>query len=189
MPITQSPKVLAFIEGTMEKLFVNNNFHYVQVIPLSNGSGWTTQSICKQICTLFAAKNMNADQIIVWIDKEKQSCSAAEFAAAIRSALVAEGAEHDKIFICVPDRMTENIILSDEEIIHAEFEDPNYVYKDNGFNGKYILSEMFKKKGVNYKETFHGVNMLKKIRLSRCAKNNLSVQNFMNGMSVPCWGF
>jgi len=26
---TQYPKIIAFVEGTMEKIFINNNFHYV----------------------------------------------------------------------------------------------------------------------------------------------------------------
>lgn len=186
MPATLYPRVLAFVEGSMERLFFNNNFHYVDVVSLSNGNGWTVETLCNQIGTKFAVKSSNPDLIVVWLDMEKQTCSPQHFRDAIRSELVCRGALSSKIAICLPNRMTENIILADEEVISGEF-GKTYTYHGDGNHGKNILKQLYLETGKSYRETFHGVTLLKKVRLSRAARRSPCVEAFLADIHVPCW--
>src|SRR5688500_14617193 len=83
MSETPYPKVLAFLEGMMERFFFNNNFQYVDVIPVSNGLSVSLESMCKSIETGYRAKNMNPDYVVVWVDHEGRSESAADMRAVI----------------------------------------------------------------------------------------------------------
>ena len=72
----------------MERMFINNNFHYVRVITVSNGSGWAVATLCKQIGSKYTISNCDPDFVIVWLDKEKQTCSIDEFGNAMRVELI-----------------------------------------------------------------------------------------------------
>ncbi|MCA3755554.1 MAG: DUF4276 family protein [Phenylobacterium sp.] len=187
MQATLSPKILAFVEGDMERQFCNQNFRYVHVVEIRNGSGWKLDAICGQISSKFKALNLNADQIVVWIDKENQNCSRQEYARAIMESLVSAGANPSRVHICLPDKMTENIILADEALIRGFFNKPGYTYAGDGCNGKHILKGLFAEIEGNYKETFHGVQLLKKVRLSRAAGKTASAAEFLATMKLSCW--
>jgi hypothetical protein len=182
-----SPNILALIEGKMERLFVNTNFPYVEVVSIDNGSGWTHDRLCDQISTKFYAKNTAPDLIVVWLDREKQDVDLGLFREGIIKALCERGANPDTIAVYIPDRMTENVILSDEVVIRAEFDNPDFVYAHAGKNGKSALSEMYKQTGVNYKETQHGVRLLKKVRLTRASNHCERLKLFIEELSTPCW--
>lgn len=187
MQATHSPKILALVEGDMERMFCNMNFGYVHVVEISNGSGWTVEAMSKQISSKFYTKNMNADFVIVWIDKEKQACGIEDYKAAILKSLVDRGADPAKVHICMPDKMTENIILADEDMVRQYFAIDDYQYAGDGTNGKSIMKELFKGKGENYKETYDGVRLLKKVRISRAARSSKSAAEFYEGLKLPCW--
>lgn len=189
MQTTRSPKILAFVEGMMERMFINGSFGYVDVITMSNGSGWKIEKICEILSSKFFTKNVNPDLIIVWLDRESHAVSVEEFRQKIIDSLVARGAPADRIFVCIPDKMTENVILSDVELIRNEFNIPSYEYISDGENGKAYLKNLFKEKSINYKETIHGVKLLKKMRLKKCLPHNKSVDLFLGGLEVPCWWF
>jgi hypothetical protein len=186
MPATHYPSILAFVEGTMERIFINNNFHYIKVVTVSNGSGWAVPALCKQIGSKYAINNSNPDLVVVWLDKEKKVCSLDEFGAAIRAELIERGADPNKLAICIPNRMTENIILADEIIIRKEL-NMEYTYIYEGTNGKRVLSELFGKAEKTYRETTDGVRLLKKLRLERAARKSPSASYFIRQLSVPCW--
>jgi hypothetical protein len=181
------PNILAFVEGAMEQLFINNNFHYVEVIPVSNGSGWSVDALSTQIVTFYLARDANADAFVIWLDRERRPESADAVCDAIRKALSAAGADVAKIHILVGDKMVENIILSDQDFIRSTFGDPTYVYEHEGKGGKHILKSMYKAIGENYRETKHGVAAMKAIRLQRCAQNSPSVLSFLRTFKFPCW--
>lgn len=175
----------------MERKFVNTNFSYIELVPVSNGTSWTLEAICREIANKYRVKNYNPDIVIVWIDLEKQACGSEGVAAAIRTALIGEGADPNRLCVCVPDRMTENLILADEQAIAEAFGLEGYTYCGDGQHGKHKLSTMFKAANQNYKETFHGVNLLKRIRLSRSANASESAAAFYRSISplAACWWF
>jgi len=172
----------------MEKLFVNNNFRYVELVPISNGKSWTIDAIANQITSKYVTKNYNPDIIIVWLDREDESRPADSMKIKIREALGACGVELNIIHILIPNRMSENIILSDNEVMREVFNDPNYYYKYEGENGKGILKDMYRNKNCSYKETAQGAMLLKKIRINRCALNSKSVKDFYDNFPLKnCW--
>lgn len=182
-----SPSILAFVEGSMEALFINRNFRYVRVVPIKNGCGWSVPALCEQIRTFFKARNFSGDHVTVWLDRESRVETSAQISDAIRAMFTEEGLSTQKLSIMVCDKMTENVILADENFIREEFALPDYAYDAEGTGGKHRLSELFKRAGVSYKETFHGSNCLKKIRLRRSGASSPSVLSFLNSMTLDCW--
>jgi len=183
----QFPKVLAFVEGSMERMFINLNFHYVTVIPVANGRSWSASAMGRQISSFYKAKNFNADTILVWIDRESRQETPADLRDQIREDLTTAGAPAERIHILVADKMSENIILADECLMRTELNDPGYVYEDEGKNGKHVLSSAFKERGIDYKETKSGVALLKKCRLAESAKKSPSVAALLETLTLPCW--
>jgi hypothetical protein len=173
----------------MEKLFVNNNFSYVELVPVSNGSSWAPEALARDISNKFRQKNYPADLIVVWLDLEKQACGSAELSSIIEEHLVDAGADRDKVCVCVPDRMTENIILADQEAIKSELADPEYIYSYEGKNGKVILKDLYMRRNVVYRETSHGVRLLKKIRIENSAATSPTAKKFYDKLSaaLSCW--
>ena len=161
---------------------------YVHVIPVSNGSSWTLKNICADIVSKYRVARANPDFVVVWMDREKQACGSAGVEHAIRAALIKEGVDSGKVHICIPDRMTENIILADEAVIRQELGNPAYSYSSEGMNGKSVIRSLFKATNRNYKETFDGVQLLKKMRLVRCAQTSASADRFYQQVKhVNCW--
>lgn len=187
MQTTHSPKILAFVEGEMERIFINNNFSYVRLVPVQNGDGWSVELMCKQIVSKFLVYGGNPDLIIVWIDREDREISSEEFGEAIKSSLVKNGAIAERISLMISDRMSENIMLADEEAMRLEFGIDTYKYDFEGQRGKGIMSKLMKDAGNRYKETSDGVRLLKKIRLGRSALNSPSVSRFLSVMQLDCW--
>lgn len=181
------PKVVAFVEGDMEQLFINNNFNYVRVVSVSNGTGWSTDALAGQIETFYGAEDYHNWWVIVWIDRERREENAEEIEDVIRSRLEAAGASAAQIKVLVADRMSENVILADHKFMTSEFGDVSYEYSALGKGGKHILKQMYKSRNINYKETRHGVAALKRIRLWRSAQNCPAVHRFVTINPLNCW--
>ena len=180
--------MIGFIEGSMEKQFLNLNFDYLRVIPIQNGIQWTCNQLCNQIVNAYLALNYHGD-VFVWLDRERRTETAAFIRSEIRASLIASGADPDRLYILVSDRMVENMILADEVAIRQEFNDPTYVYNYEGSGGKHILKTMYRAQDVNYKEMVQGAKLLKKIRVSNSAANSPSVAAFYDECGLNCLWF
>lgn len=178
--------MIAFVEGSMERQFLNANMNYVHVVPVQNGISWNLERMCLQISTAYQALNRNCD-VIVWIDREGRSETSHEIGDQIRDALISCGADPLAIHLLINDRMVENVILADENAIRDEFGDPNYIYSFEGHSGKSILKAMFGSIDINYKETNHGVKLLKKIRISRSSQKSPTTARFLSTFTQDCW--
>ena len=178
--------MIAFVEGSMERQFLNNFMKYVHVVPVSNGITWTVDRMCGQITTAYEALDLPGT-VFVWIDREGRVETALEIYDRIRISLLNAGAPPEDTHILINDRMSENVILADEQIIRAEFGDPEYTYTMAGLSGKAKLKTMFGNRGIHYRETNHGIKLLKKIRLSRCALACASTARFMETFVSECW--
>jgi hypothetical protein len=128
-----------------------------------------------------------AEKVIVWIDREGRQETSEEIKQALTISLIDAGASVAQLAICVPDRMTENFILADEELVRAEFGLENYVYEGDGCNGKAKIKSMYKELSISYKETFHGANLLKKVKMSNSSENSGSSRSFSNKFDALCW--
>lgn len=178
--------MLAFVEGDMERQFINMNFKYVRVIPVHNGVTWTVEQLCNQVTTAYKALDQNIETI-VWLDRERRQESAEQIRTSMRQSLLDAGANPDLLHIIVSDRMTENIILADNAVIRDTFNTENYDYDYEGQHGKGILKDMYKAIGINYKEMIHGVALLKKVRVKECAKSSACLLDFVTTFTKSCW--
>lgn len=187
MPATPCPRIIAFVEGTMERTFLNNNFDDIHVVTVANGDTWPVSRIAADIASKYSTRNVCYEKIIVWIDRESRAISANEIAAEIKSNLVSIGIDETKIAVCIPDRMTENIILADIELIRNHFELEHYSYGGDGLHGKNVLCSLYQAKGVHYREMTHGLTLLKKMRMQRSAVNSNSAREFVHQLNIACW--
>jgi hypothetical protein len=103
------PKVLVFIEGHMERMFLNNTFPYAEAISVSNGIAWTVPALCKQIATRFRARNFYGDAVVAWVDREKRNETAGEIRQALLNALIDAGSPPETTHIPINDRMSETL--------------------------------------------------------------------------------
>ena len=181
------PKILAFVEGKMERMFLNNNFHYVTVIPVANGTSWSLTAMADQIESRYRARNFFGDAIVIWIDRERREESAEELSQVIRDRLVSVGAIGGNIHILVGDRMCENIILADEDLMRDQTGDPNYTYAGDGCHGKHALKSALQASGKGFSETGTGVMLLKKTSLLAASTKSPSVLAFVNTFEMACW--
>lgn len=184
MQATSSPKIIAFVEGTMEKLFINSNFPYVHLVPIDNGITWPLDKIAAKIGSGYAVLGYRFDYVFVWFDREDRSETSAEIKKIVESVLIENGSDLSNVYICIPDRMTENVIISDVTLMQEEFKFDEYCYDHEGKNGKVILKKLFKECGRVYKEVPDGISLLKRLRLSRC--QSLAAES-VRAFSAPCW--
>lgn len=181
------PSIIAFVEGKMERLFINNNFHYVDVVPVSNGISISAEKLASNIASLYRAKSKLPDYIVVWVDGEGRPQSSKQIRKLIWDEMVAAGAPDERLRIGVPDKMSENWIMADQDLIRSEFALPNYVYAGDGTNGKHSLKMLCLAANITYKETKIGSNLLKKMRLSRASDFSPSASDFSLAVDGECW--
>jgi hypothetical protein len=62
-----------------------------------------------------------------------------------------------------------------------------YSYQYEGQSGKSILKLLHAAMDEHYKETKHGVALLKQVDLHHSAACSPSVQEFIAGWTLPCW--
>jgi hypothetical protein len=178
--------MLAFVEGSMERQFLNSNFKYVRVVPVKNGISWSKEQLARQIVSAYLAYD-KPEEVVVWLDREGRTDSVEELRQYLISELTSAGSQLMQTHVLVNDQMSENIILADEDVIRDEFGDEAYVYRHEGLNGKSRLKDYFKTKDINYKEMINGAQMLKKIRLRNCARSSACVQSFLTTFDRECW--
>jgi hypothetical protein len=183
----RSIKIVAFVEGTMERNFLNQNFPYAHVITLQNGDSWSVERLCEQIESKFKVYGGNPDIVVVWLDREHRIETASAMKQKLRDNLKDRKLCGCKIAVCVTDRMSENMILADSELIKAEFGIDDYSYIGDGHNGKSFLKQLYKNVSKNYRETVHGIHLLKKIRLSKAALESIFVKEFLDELTLDCW--
>lgn len=178
--------MLAFVEGSMERQFINANFKYIRVVSVSNGITWTVERLCEQITTSYKAFDYNGETF-VWVDREGREATAGEIRADIQQSLLNAGADPDRLHVLVNDRTSENVILADEDAIRDEFDKPDFIYTYEGQNGKRYVKDLYRESGDVYKEMVQGVRLLKKIRLSKSALNSPCVNDFVSSVNTDCW--
>jgi hypothetical protein len=186
MPTTPCPKFLLFVEGTMERVFINSNYPKYTVIPVENGNSWTTSRLCDQIISKYKAKKIYPEAVIVWFDREENAHSSQEIAQSVRSSFEDVGYPSTKVHCLISDRMVENLILSDEVMMKEYLQDESYEYCGDGTHGKSKLKEIFKNLGREYKITTDGPKLLSKMRLSRSALKSHFASDFVTLFDYEC---
>lgn len=156
-------KMVFIVEGDLEKKFLEGQCKkhlIIRKIP-SNGDSVSIERIAMMIKTIISLIN-NPGNIFVIIDREGRAESAIDLEQLILDRLsgVAPGCQ---ISIHVADRMIENWILAEKNVLTAEsLVVEETIESFEGCGGKSKLKAAFKKINSSYSETVDGVRLLER---------------------------
>ena len=173
-----------FVEGHLEKKFIQQICKGKVVRMLAcNGKAVSTQAIAKRIashCRLLGGKHY---PIVTWVDLESRNVSAVEFAADLLQSVRDEGVIDDLI-IGVADKMIENWILADREVVlESSNRKRQYPTEIEGLYGKGLIKKLI----PNYHETTTGVYLLKKCRPSKMVASPSFNAFYQQLAGLDCW--
>jgi len=154
------------VDGVTEKRFVQAicTDHPVKLTNL-NGNSVTTAALAKQLASLIRLWKQRYYPVVVVVDLEKRSQSAAEFATDLRVALEQHGID-DLLVIGVADQMIENWMIADPDL-WPEQEIPENV---DGRSGATVLKRYMKE----YDKAANGPQLLQRSRASEIGRRSPS---------------
>lgn len=165
------------VDGHLEKKFIQHICPgYVVRILQCNGEQVAIKEIAKRVITQCKLLKGRYRPIVVVIDREGRSKTANKVGETLLSC-IREAGINDDIIIGVADRMIENWILSDFDIVKKVKPRSRRSWGNipDGFSGKNRLRKIL----GGYHETTDGVDLLIKCRPSKM-KNSQSFQTFFN---------
>lgn len=179
-----SSTVAFLVDGQLEQKFIQQicKGKVVRVLGC-NGNSVSTLAIAKRIATLCRLFGGKYYPIVVLVDREDRRASAAIFAADILQSAMNEGVEDDLI-VGVADRMIENWILTDREVVLERAKSGRrYPPSVEGLGGKGLIKKLI----PNYHETTTGVELLKKCspRLMQASPSFKAFYQQLAGLG--CW--
>lgn len=149
------------VEGHLEHKFLAETSNgKIRILKLSNGKQVSPAALAKQVHAQVRAAQGQPPYVIVIADREKRKQSALQLEADITSELT-KLSFPGRFHVHVPDMMIENWILADAGALAKEGLNPNVANGTEGCHGKGKLSEAFRNRNKNYKETIDGVRLLK----------------------------
>lgn len=159
------------VDGHQEKKFIQRACPGIPVRIINlNGDDVEIQAIVKHVGSLIRLLGSRYYPIVIIIDREGRDKTSETLCAEIIQGLREEGIADDLI-VGVADRMIENWILADNEIVCG---DEGFQKKPpddcEGLNGKKVIKECIR----NYQETTVGVELLLKCRASRIREKSSS---------------
>lgn len=176
--------VAFFVDGHLEKYFIQDvcKGKVVRMIGC-NGKNVSTQAIAKRIASLCRLLGGRCYPIITCIDREDRTISADKLSSDLLKAIRDEGISDD-IIIGVADKMIENWILVDKDVVlERANKGKKYPYKIEGLGGKGLIKKLI----PNYHETTIGVELLKECRPSKMVSSR-SFKNFYKKIDkFDCW--
>jgi hypothetical protein len=170
-------KAAFLVDGHLEQKFIQRTCSSRPVRRINcNGRNVATSAVAKRIATQCRLLGNRHYPIIVIIDREDRPETSRKISSQLLSYLKEEGII-DTIIIGVADRMIENWILADADIVnhHESCKKATPCYSE-GCNGKNVLERCLD----HYHETTIGVELLLNCRVSRIKENSQSFSDFFN---------
>ncbi len=172
-------KAAFLVEGELEKKFVEKIYpnHPVQKIGC-NGDEVCIEAISKHIATKCRLYNNRYYPIIIIFDREDRTASISELKRDLLTQLSIEGI-NDTFIVGISNRMVENWILADEEIVkqYTNTKKP-FLNTFEGLDGKKEIKKFL----PTYHETTDGVELLLKCRASIIKNKSISFTEFFNDL-------
>ena len=172
------------VDGHLEKKVVQNLCpgSVVRIINC-NGDSVKLKVIAKKIASQIRLLGNRNYPIVIVIDRENRTESASQISKSLQDEL----AMHDlsvEIIIGVADRMIENWILADKQMLSEEF--PNTINTNipvEGSHGKNKIKKIF----PSYHETTDGVKLFLKADPIKIYRNSQSFKSFVEKINhVEC---
>ncbi|PSL28344.1 DUF4276 family protein [Chitinophaga ginsengisoli] len=146
-----------------------------------NGKDVSISVMAKKIASHIRLLNNRYYPIIILVDKENRNIEHEEMVEQIREELVREGVTTQDLRIGVADRMIENWILGDWEVLNGGNSDRPT--KTDGCNGTSIIKKVKK----SYDKTTDGVDYFIAAKQSSIYVNSPSYKHFIDQLSdIAC---
>lgn len=170
------------VDGFTEKLIIN------QLCPGNpirrtdlNGKSVTIKAIANKISSLIRLLNNKHYPIVVVIDRENRHEDCITIIENLKKELIDNGHENEDIRISVADKMLENWIIADWELIDDIKNKPEVTDSLNG-------SSEIKKKLGSYGKTTDGVSLFLKANPLTMYKNSPSFKSFIDNLEdIDCF--
>jgi hypothetical protein len=177
------------VEGDLEQKFIQNTCPGCKVQKINcNGDDVSLEAIAKRVGSLGRLVHERHSPLVVIFDRERREETSEQIEAKFREILAHEQLQVP-VIVGIPDRDTENWILSDYETfassakLKADAEEACY----EGKNGKSVIKRAIGPER-SYVETIDGVAWLKAARPSVMRQNSASFCRFVEALSaLPCW--
>jgi len=175
-------KLVFLVDGRLEQKFIQSVCPGQPVRYINcNGDDVAIETMAKFIASLIRILDNKYYPIVIVIDRESRDITSCDMCSVLLRYLKENEEVQDKVIIGVADRMIENWILADPEIVRSH---PNY--NDNSVsvcestNGKGKINNC-----INlYHETTIGVELLLKCRASIIKVNSPSFANLFNQLQL-----
>lgn len=178
------PKPAFFVDGYTELRAIQ------QICPGStirrldtNGITVKMSAIAKAINVHFRLLNNRNYPIIVMIDREGREENCEVLIEQLKNCLKEIGLPLDQFYFGMCDRMIENWIIADHELMALRF--GKNMGASEGAHGKATLKSLFSA-DLPYQETIHGVELLVEAKASNIAANSKSFAGFRGDFPVDC---
>ncbi len=162
------------VDGYTEKLIVN---HYCPTAKVArtdlNGKNVTLQAIANKIIAYIKIFNNKYYPIIILVDRENRIENCNELSKKLLSLIKEKDPIDNDIRVAFADKMIENWILADWQVLETVKSKPE---NTDGLNG----SSEIKKIRNSYSKTTDGVDLLKKCCIKNIYYNSPSFQKFIN---------
>jgi hypothetical protein len=149
-----------------------------------NGSDVAIPAIAKRAGSLIRLLNNRYHPIFIKIDREGRSESAEEVEKELFKMILAEGVGSDQVVVSVCDRMIENWILADEELLLDRY-GVDFTAQSEGNHGKRHLSELVKSRH-EYHETTVGVELFCALSARRIVVRSQSFERLSVRLANVC---
>lgn len=164
------------VEGHLEHDFLNEICgKKSRVLRIPNGKTVSPTAIAKQVVAQVSALAEEPSYVTVIADREKRVQSSLEIESEIKQELLRHGFSIP-FSVHVPDKMIENWILADAEVLNEMGLTVSLAAGTEGCHGKSVLDAAFRKKRMKYNERIDGVQLLKKCKASNLSQTSPSFQ-------------
>jgi hypothetical protein len=178
------PDPAFIIDGHMEQLILQRVCDGVPIQRLNcNSDDTEIAAIVKRISAISRILNNRFYPICVLIDREGRAESAAKIIADIEAGLTAEGLDPLQYRVGVCDRMIENWILADSDLIQTTF--GVRLDRFEGENGKGLLRREVEK-SQPYRETTIGVDLFCRCNVTLLYERSDSFRVFVDKIDFDC---
>ena len=171
------------VEGHLEHIFIRENCGTrIKVLKLSNGDSVSPGALAKQIYYQLAALSVQPSYVAILADRESRTEESIDLENLITQALGTYKVTLP-FSVHVPDKMIENWIIADSEVLEKEKLELGLVCGTEGCNGKAKLKQAFKNNNRKYSETEDGPRLLRRCSASKIRHVSPSFARFHSALA------
>lgn len=162
------------VDGFTEKLILDNLCPGCRISRTDlNGKTVSIKAIGKKISSLIKVLGNRHYPIIIVVDKENRENSCEELISELKSELIENGCGDQDLRICFADRMIENWIIADWNVLGSEEDKPDHTDSLRGSN-------VIRTQKGSYSKTVDGVELFLKCDPKVIYENSPSFRNLID---------